>query len=242
MGTLNDLVCRGEDEKFSSLNNRSRVLDILRQITKDVRHLHLLKIVHGNLKPSNILVSYQRGDLEPMMKLADFAIRHAVRDQNGVTRFQLAFTEGWMCPTDDPIASSFDIFPLGCLYAFTASNGTHAFGSDHISRISNKRPMTLTLNQLVRNLQSISFLGLIGEMINFNAEERPTVLEILAHPIFNQQPISTDSSQQQPKVRTDHRIFRPSASAFNGQLPSTSPASFTTPIRKSATEPLDENR
>ena len=232
IGTLEDLVCGGYYDKFAKLTNRLPV-NILHQITKGVRHLHLLKTVHGNLKPSNVLISYPSGDLEPMVKVADFGIRHAVRDLNGITQFRLAFTEGWMCPTDvqDPIASSFDIFPLGCLYAFTASNGIHAFGVDYVSRISNKQPMTLALTQLDGSVRSVSFLDLIGRMLNFEAKERPSVSDVLAHSIFNQPPLLIASSQQ-AEVTIGHLISRSSTLAFNEPMPSTSIAS-TTPLEVS---------
>ena len=43
--------------------------EICRQITNGLQHLHLLKIVHGNLKPTNILISFAKGALTPQMKL-----------------------------------------------------------------------------------------------------------------------------------------------------------------------------
>jgi len=230
IGTLEDLVCGGYYNKFAKMTNRLPV-NILHQITKGVRHLHLLKTVHGNLKPSNVLISYPSGDLEPMVKVADFGIRHAVRDPNAITQFRLAFTQGWMCPTDaqDPIASSFDIFPLGCLYAFTASNGIHAFGVDYVSRISNKQPMTLALTQLDGSVRSVSFLDLINRMIHFEAKERPSVSDVLAHCTFSQPPLLIASSQQ-TEMRIDHLISH--SLAFNEPMPSTSTA-FTTPLEMS---------
>ena len=165
--------------------------------------------------------------------VADFGIRHAVRDPNGITQLRLAFTQGWMCPTDaqDPIASSFDIFPLGCLYAFTASNGIHAFGVDYVSRISNKQPMTLALTQLDGSVRSVSFLDLIGRMLNFEAKERPSVSDVLAHSIFNQPPLLIGSSQQ-TEVRIDHLISRSSTLAFNEPMTSISTTS-TNPLEMS---------
>ena len=99
MGTLHDLVCGGYDD--FAMTDQS-YLSVIRQITEGLNQLHSLGIVHGNLKPSNILVSFPKGDgTEPMMKLADFGIRHAVQNEaTGVTQFRLVTTEGWMCPFD----------------------------------------------------------------------------------------------------------------------------------------------
>ena len=68
-GNLEDLI----KQKYDGPTVGS-TLEVLRQIAKGVHHLHLLDIVHGDLKPSNILVSYSKGDLKPMMKLTDFGL------------------------------------------------------------------------------------------------------------------------------------------------------------------------
>ena len=175
MGTLEDLVCGGYGDDFAMTD--SSHLPVLHQITTGLNQLHSLGIVHGNLKPSNILVSFPNGDgTEPMMKLADFGIRHTVRDEaNGeVMQFRLVTTEGWMCPTDaqDPIYLLFDIFSLGCVWGFIVLNGLHPFGSDPISRIANRQPMWLTLSQmeacgLFKPDFSLSVFQLIVRMLNF---------------------------------------------------------------------------
>jgi serine/threonine-protein kinase/endoribonuclease IRE1 len=153
-----------------------------------LNQLHSLGIVHGNLKPSNILISFPKGDgTGPMMKLADFGIRRAVRT-GGVTQFRLVTTEGWMCPTDpqDLIGPSFDTFSLGCIYGFIVLNGLHPFGTDPISRIANRKPMTLTLSQVTaRSLFKQSFYHLIARMLNYDASKRPSTNFILCHPLFN---------------------------------------------------------
>ena len=149
MGTLEDFVCGGYED--FAMTNESH-LPVIHQITSGLNQLHLLGIVHGNLKPSNILVSFPKGDTnEPTMKLADFGIRHAVRDEaNEVTQFRLVTTEGWMCPTDsqDPIQPSFDLFSLGCVCGFIILNGLHPFGTDPISGIANRQTMTFILSQM----------------------------------------------------------------------------------------------
>ena len=162
-------------------------LPVLYQIMSGLNQLHALGIVHANLKPSNILVSFPKGDgTEPMIKLADFGIRHAVRDEaTGLTQFRPVTTEGWMCPADsqDPISPSFDIFALACLFVFVATNGFHAFGTG----ITNQRPVGSILDQMTSALvKNAYFLNLVVRMSNFNAALRPTANDDLNHPIFTQ--------------------------------------------------------
>jgi len=185
MGTLQDLVCGGYGDDFA-MTEQSH-LPVIRQITAGLNQLHSLGIVHGNLKPSNILVSFPKGDTkEPMMKLADFGISSIVRDEaNRLTQFRLVTTEGWMCPTDtqDPISPSFDIFALACLFVFVATNGFHAFGTG----VTNQRPVGSILDQMNSALvKNAYFLNLVARMSNFNAALRPTANDVLNHPIFTQ--------------------------------------------------------
>ena len=186
MGTLEDLVCGGYDD--FAMTDESH-LPILHQITAGLNQLHSFGIVHGNLKPSNILVSFPKGDTnEPTMKLADFGIRHAVRDEaNRLTQFQLITTEGWMCPTDtqDPISPSFDVFSLGCVCGFIFLNGLHPFGSDPISGIINRQPIRLNLGQEKCGVLTPALLNLIARMLSFDSAKRPSTASIL--PFFSKQ-------------------------------------------------------
>ena len=182
MGTLEELM------EGITLKNRSH-LAILRHITTGVHYLHLLGIVHGNLKPSNILISYPKGDLKPMVKISDFGLQCAVRDDRGKIKcLKIASTEGWMCPYDsqDPLTSSFDIFPLGCLFGYTASNGIHPFGTNPVTRINKKHSMTLTLKKLESSSQSSVLLELIGKMVHYDATQRPSAFQVLDDIFFNQ--------------------------------------------------------
>ena len=190
MGTLEGLV--NEKIEGFGMKNISH-LEIIRQITKGLHHLHLLDIVHGNLKPTNVLVSYPRGALKPMIKLVDFGLLH---------RDTFAFTEGWMCPFDcrDPVTLPFDVFSLGCLTAFIVSNGTHPFGTDPNTAISNRQPMTLFLDQIESGILSAELLRLIDRMLHYDAEKRPSTSDVLGNAIFHQ----LQETQKQSVVPRPH--------------------------------------
>jgi len=198
MGSLEDLIC-GDYDDFA-MTDLSH-LPILNQIMSGLNQLHSLGIVHGNLKPSNILVSFPKGDTnEPMMKLADFGIRHAVRDEaTGLTQFRLVTTEGWMCPTDsqDPISPSFDVFSLGCVCGYIFLNGLHPFGTDPISGIKNRQPIRLNLGQDVAcRVLTPALLDLIARMLSFDSTKRLSASDICNHPVFNQNRPSAVVAQQ----------------------------------------------
>ena len=151
MGTLEDLVCGGNDD-FAMTD--SSHLPVLNQITAGLNQLHSLGIVHGNLKPSNILVSFPKGDAdEAMMKLSDFGICHAVRDEatGRIKHFRLVTTEWWICPVDsqDNLQPSFDLFNLGCIFVYVSSSGLDPFGTDPVSRMEKGSRRTAYLKMLL---------------------------------------------------------------------------------------------
>ena len=187
---------------------------MLKQITKGLNHLHILGIVHGDLQPSNILISQSRGDLGPSLKLADFGLSHAYSreyDPNHTDRrFRPAFSEGWIC-LSDPIDEdgerelSSDIFPLGILYAFVALKGTHPFGKDlneASENIKNRQPMPLNAREIDPNVRSAAFLQLLVQMVSYDPSKRPTTPQVLDDPFFTGQPIMAPVRQQQETAPT----------------------------------------
>lgn len=162
--------------------------------------MHLLKIVHGDLKPSNILISIPKGGLGAVLKLTDFNLHHADSEEMS---FRLAFTKGWMCPTDESdeegsYHTSFDIFPLGCILGFAVSRGIHPFGSgldEAIERIENKQPMQITL-AYYQHINSASFFDILDKMLSYDSNKRPTATQILGHPFFKKQSVGVAEVHQ----------------------------------------------
>ena len=180
---------------------------MMNQISRGLNHLHLLEIVHGDLKPSNILISLPNGDLGPALKLADFGFSHAFRNKDGSQEFLPAYTEGWKCPLDPLVVNGkrdlpTDIFPLGILFGYIALRGVHPFGTDlddAIGKMKNREPLVLkdikTIDSYVKGDQGF-FINLFTNMVSYEA--RPTVYEVLNHPFFTQQlPIMTPPRPEQ---------------------------------------------
>ena len=184
-------------------------VEIMRQIVRGVHHLHLLKIVHGNLKPSNILISYPKGDLDPVVKVADFGLSHASNDGEE-QRFLPACTDGWFCPSD-PVDengkrnSLSDIFAVGLLLGVIASKGSHPHGKDlteAIERISNQQSRTLTLDDIDETIlcRSVPFFNLLDTTLSYDPANRPVTADILAHPFFKIQTATQVVDQEEDEA------------------------------------------
>jgi serine/threonine protein kinase len=172
---------------------------ILSQIGLGLEHLHSLGIVHGNLKPSNILISIPMGTVGPAIRLTDFGLRflakaennsYVVPNQSAELRAACIETGGWVTP-DHKLTSASDIFPFGCLMSFVLMDGFHPFGADiveRVPRIVKREPMVLTVQQLENVINHSHFAAqihsLIHSMVNPEANERPPVTQVLATPFL----------------------------------------------------------
>lgn len=170
--------------------------NILFQVTNGLAHLHSKRIVHRDIKPTNILVHvpiYRYGPM-PQIKLADFGVAKAINsnreDYTNTSATNPNGTEGWMAPEvyqSKRFDSKVDIFPLGCIFAYTLTRGKHPFGDDsikRISRIKDKEPMILVQEDLNASQYSEEGFKLIEVMLNMEPVNRPTADEVLKSSFF----------------------------------------------------------
>jgi len=109
----------------------------MRQVTEGLAYLHGEKIVHRDIKPTNILI-LQMGT-ETRMKLADFGVsRKFFLPDGDFTNSDYTSpkgTRGWIAPElyqNHRYTFKVDIFSLGCVVSYTLSGGKHPFGDDPI--------------------------------------------------------------------------------------------------------------
>jgi len=182
-GTLKEYVNGGYDgPKFKSER------DILQQITQGLAHLHKLNIVHRDIKPTNILIGGNK--MEPQIKLADFGMSKALRtgkkDHTNTNLNDPSGTRGWMPPElyeKDRFDTKVDIFALGCIFAYTLTEGSkHPFGENNDERsfrIRKKEQMQMAQTDLKEAYLKDPFaFELIESMLKTEPSDRPTVGDI----------------------------------------------------------------
>ena len=188
-------------------------LEVLRQVLKGITHLHLLKIVHGDLKPTNIGISIPSGAVGPMMKLTDFGLRHKNKSfsLNGDQEFSAACTESWKAPESEVTFLS-DMFSFGLVCGFSLSDGRHPYGEhdwERIGRIKSYTPILLTADQLIHVDPSAAaqVLQLIQSLLSKDAEQRPTAAQVLKDAFFTTDRNSIPAFEQSTYSSSFHNFY-----------------------------------
>ncbi|KAF8523781.1 hypothetical protein BU17DRAFT_74941 [Hysterangium stoloniferum] len=182
----------------------------LAQITAGLQHLHMLKIVHRDIKPQNILVSRPKNGQHRML-ISDFGLCKKLDvDQTSflptVHGAMAAGTVGWRAPeilrgTGSTVSArsagsagagakptrltkSVDIFALGCLFYYTLTGGSHPFG-DRFEREGNILKGRMDLGALEQfGEEGVEAVHLISSMLDQDAKVRPDTTNCLIHPFF----------------------------------------------------------
>lgn len=175
--------------------------EMLHQLTQGLDHLHNLKIVHGDIKPTNILifVPLEGAIKQPQIKLSDFKIYKMIETNKMVqlTNTILTSPSGSRGVTvvtppelynSNRFGSKVDVWALGCIFGYVLSGGKHPFGDGYFSQnkqIRRKQFMLLTKQDLKGNNDDAEAFGLIISMLMVEPQNRPTVEDVLKHPFFS---------------------------------------------------------
>ncbi|GMR35830.1 hypothetical protein PMAYCL1PPCAC_06025, partial [Pristionchus mayeri] len=182
IATLHDYVEKKSEIKESSVLAFAPV-EILRQISKGLAHLHSKTIVHRDLKPENVLFCNRGGTMRAV--ISDFGLCKKHRpDMHSLSKGSgTVGTYGWTAPEalkGESTVDSYpmDIFSLGCIFYYVLTGGSHPFG-DPILRTSHIYKGLYKL----RGLKDES-KRLIALTLSAFPASRPSAITILLHPLF----------------------------------------------------------
>lgn len=176
--------------------NDKECRNIIHQLLNILEHIHSLGIVHGDIKPENILYNQKQNKIY----LIDFGSARWIsnRNQNTVTGGSL----GYMSPeliTGSPSSIKSDIWAVGVLL-YTISTGYPPFFSDNEYRNNSNLLLNAPFwyfnnsdTQILKdeictgklyhlNTLSSSLSSIIESMLSINPENRKSAQEYLLHP------------------------------------------------------------
>ncbi|KAG5437437.1 hypothetical protein PCANB_000869 [Pneumocystis canis] len=155
------------------------VKKLMKEIVSGLIFLHSHKIIHRDLKLSNILL-----DENNIAKIADFGLSIILQDFSDEEPMTLCGTPNYISPeiiTHKPTGLASDIWSLGCIF-FCLLDNSPPFQSENISET-----LTQIINGNLRQLPShISYeaKSLVNKMLQKNPSDRIKTQEILKHPFF----------------------------------------------------------
>jgi serine/threonine protein kinase len=138
--SLHDYCC--VPQLYHEIVPMSSDQEVLLQMAQGLHYIHLQKLIHRDVKPRNILISY---DNPAVIKWADFGMSRAVVTGSKTFSWsKLQGTDRWLAPElitatqEKKIKGSqkCDIFSLGCVFFFFLIPGVHPFGGgdDHSTK------------------------------------------------------------------------------------------------------------
>ncbi|EMR10105.1 hypothetical protein PNEG_01384 [Pneumocystis murina B123] len=176
------------------------VKKIMKEIVSGLIFLHSHKIIHRDLKLSNILL-----DENSIAKIADFGLSTILQNFSDEEPMTLCGTPNYISPeiiTHGPCGLASDIWSLGCIF-FCLLDNSPPFQSENISGTL----MQIT-NGNLRQLPSYvsnEAKNLVNKMLQKNPSNRIKTHEILNHPFFNSTLNLKEIIKLNPEFKSEHK-------------------------------------
>ncbi len=179
-------------EKYISNVNikEMELIKVIYESCLGLAYLHSNDILHGNIKPNNILISFLDNNRQRRGMIGDFGLGKSL-NMTQSSGFLVKATLDWFSPealkailsdknfkATEPI----DIFPMGCVIYYALTRGEHPFG-EKMGREDN----ILKGNHKLASLKSdekLIYYSLIESMISLEASRRPLIEAVTIHPMF----------------------------------------------------------
>jgi serine/threonine protein kinase/predicted transcriptional regulator len=130
-----ELVDGVELSEFLRAASRETIVETFIQLARALDYIHALGLVHGDIKPSNVLVARPDGDTVPQAKLIDFGLARMLRapapnaDDGDPATITVVGTPGFSAPErvrGEPGDARADIYSLASTI-YAATRGARAF-------------------------------------------------------------------------------------------------------------------
>ena len=169
------------DKLFSNVD----IAFVIYQIAEGMKYVHKLKIIHRNLKPTNILIA-----TDGTIKISDFGISKLMTPEE-ITMTMGVGTQKFMAPeiiNEDEYNEKVDVYSFGVLVFYILSGGK--MPKITVTQIGNgkKAEIPSDFTQSAKNL--------INECWNFDPADRPSFEDICRKLVLNAGSLLKFSNQE----------------------------------------------
>ncbi|MEM6990030.1 MAG: protein kinase [Myxococcota bacterium] len=220
-----ELVDGVELTTFFKDATRETIVEVVVQLARALDYIHALGLVHGDIKPSNVLVTPAKGDGPPQAKLIDFGLARMLRGTEAATEtgpdgegIMVLGTPGFSAPEKvkgrPPDARS-DIYSLAATIYAAIRGGQRAFpGKTFREALKAQRDWRPELAGALLSQAGPVVAELVGRMLEHDANKRPQsarsiVLELLRREAsnFRERQQSDEDRREFARVLVEHLPF-----------------------------------